>query len=144
MKKLFNNICLLSLTFVLMFLSSCDRDMDFETKSVTPPSLNVVVYKNSDQTQRVANATVVISKINPADGSVMTPSKFTKQTDVNGSVKLTNAEMLQIFPEPTGDTPRGGQLSFSVSSSDNALHAVSTSAYINMTDGETWQWINIQ
>lgn len=144
MKKLFNNIFLLSLTLVLVFLSSCDRDMDFETKSVTPPSLNVVVYKNGDQAQRVANATVIISKINQADGSVITPSYFTKQTDANGSVKLSNAELLKIFPEPVGDQPRGGQLSFSVSSSDNTLNAVSTSVYINMTDGETWQWINIQ
>jgi predicted small integral membrane protein len=142
MKKIINSIILFSLTLVL--LSSCDRDMEFETISVTPPSLNVVVYANGDQAQRSANATVVISKVNPADGSTMTPSYFTKTTDATGSVKLTNAELLQIFPEPAAGQPRGGQLFFSVTSADNLLTGTLKSTYINMTDGETWQWVNIK
>jgi hypothetical protein len=108
MKKIISSTILFLLTVVL--LSSCDRDIEFETISVTPPSLNVIVYANGDQTQRSANATVVISKINSADGSVMTPSSFTKTSDAAGSVKLSNTELLQIFPEPTGDQPRGGKL----------------------------------
>ena len=142
MKKIISSTILFLLTVVL--LSSCDRDIEFETISVTPPSLNVIVYANGDQAQRSANATVVISKINPADGSVMTPSSFTKTTDATGSVKITNAELLQIFPEPTAGQPRGGKLYFSASSSDNLKSGTLTSAYINMTDGETWQWVNIQ
>lgn len=141
MKKLINSIILFSLTVAL--LSSCDRDMEFDTISVTPPSLNVVVYSDGNQAQRSANATVVISKINPTDGSIMTPSFFTKQTDVTGSVKLTNAELLQIFPEPTAGQPRGGKLHFSATSADNSKSGTLTSTYINMTDGETWQWVNI-
>jgi hypothetical protein len=142
MKKIINSIVLFSMTLVL--LTSCDRDVDFETISVTPPSLNVIVYVGGNQTARSANATVVISKINPADGTVMTPSNFTKTTDAAGSVKLTNAELLQIFPEPAAGQPRGGKLHFSAKSADNLKTGTLTSTYINMTDGETWQWVNIQ
>lgn len=142
MKKIINCIILFSLTLVL--LPSCDRDMEFETISVTPPSLNVVVYTNGVEAQRSVDATVVISKVNPSDGSTITPSYFTKKTDATGSVKLTNAELLQIFPEPSGDQPRGGQLFFSVTSADNTKTGTLKSTYINMTDGETWQWVNIQ
>lgn len=142
MKKIINSIILFSLTLVL--LSSCDRDVEFDTISVTPPSLNVIVYTGGNQTQRSANATVVISKVNPADGSTMTPSYFTKTSDASGSVKLSNAELLQIFPEPAAGQPRGGQLFFSVTSADNTQSGTLKSAYINMTDGETWQWVNIQ
>lgn len=142
MKKIIYSIILFSLTLVL--LSSCSRDMEFDTLSVTPPSLNVIVYINGNQAQRSANATVVISKINPADGSVITPSYFTKQTDASGSLKLTNAELLQIFPVPATGQPRGGKLYFSAKSANNLQSGTLTSAYINMTDGETWQWVNIQ
>lgn len=142
MKKIINSIILISITLGL--LSSCDRDVEFETISVTPPSLNVVVYVGGNQTQRSANATIVISKINPADGTIMTPSNFTKQTDTAGSVKLTNAELLQIFPEPAAGQPRGGKLHFSAKSADNLKSGTLISTYINMTDGETWQWVNIK
>ncbi|PRZ26055.1 hypothetical protein [Flavobacterium granuli] len=142
MKKIINSIVLFFMTLVL--LTSCDRDVDFETISVTPPSVNVIVYVGGNQNVRSTNATVVISKINPADGTVMTPSSFTKQSDATGSVKLTNAELLQIFPEPAAGQPRGGKLHFSAKSADNLKSGTLTSTYINMTDGETWQWVNIQ
>lgn len=146
------NIIQISILIISVLFVSCDRDgyfSDLDTTSVTPPSVCIVVHTTETVDGKATvvkqtGVTVDVYKVN-ADGTHEATPKFTKTTDGNGYAKLSNAEMLQIFPENTNAKPtdsRGGKLY--VEASNAGKSGNKTSPNINMTDGETFIWVEIQ
>jgi hypothetical protein len=147
------NIIQISIFIILMAqFVSCDRDGYFaniDTISVNPPSVCIVVHtteiiSGTATVVKQNGATVNVYKVN-ADGTHEAVPKFTKTTDNNGYAKLNNTEMLQIFPENTNAKPtdsRGGKLY--IEASNTGKLGNNTSPNINMTDGETFIWVEIK
>ena len=146
MKK---NIQISIFIILAVLFVSCDRDGYFaklETKSVTPPSVCIVVHTTENNTVvKQTGVTVNVYKVNSDGVTHEATPKFTKTTDNNGYAKINNAEMLQIFPENANAKPtdsRGGKLY--VEATSGGKSGSITSPNINMTDGETFIWVELK
>ncbi len=117
----------LSLIFLSVFFISCDREVDEEIISVTPPELHVIVYLGEDDSARITGSEVILYN--------------TEEDRTNGineiSRALTDSNGVAIFAE--NDFKRGVLY---ISASKESVIGQSTTPYLLQNDGKTYVWIS--
>ena len=113
---------------IVFLFASCNRDMVFDTKTVTEPSLTVVV-----ETQTGSGSTITYTKVNGAVVNLFnnetdfnanaTPFK-SKTTGQDGKANFTKTELVQ----------KGV---FYIKVTSGTLSGSVTTAYLLLNDGET-------
>jgi hypothetical protein len=106
---------------VALALSSCERELEADIVSVTPPSLEVVV--RNDANAGIANADVMLYT-DEAEWNAEGAPLLTKQTNGEGRVMFTQEEL----KEPGF---------FYLIATNGALKAKAKTKYILLTDGKT-------
>ncbi len=124
--KNYNRIAILLL--VVITFSSCERDMENEIISVTPPELSVIVYNGTNNNDRAAGAVVKLY-LSESDRTADTKMVSTATTGTNGEA---------IF---TKDNFRKGVLYLKVTK--GASTALTTTPYLLQNDGKTLVWVGL-
>lgn len=117
--------------FVFLF-ASCERDIEFDTTSVTEPSLTVVV-----ETKTVSGTTTTFTKVNGAEVKL-----YNNQADFNANAapfksKTTGQDGKAIFTK--ADLVQKGV--FFVNVTSGTLAGTGTTPYLLLNDGETYLYI---
>ncbi|TPE44043.1 hypothetical protein [Pontibacter mangrovi] len=116
----------LAALLMLVSVSSCERDMDMDIVSVTPPELHVIVYNGTDTNDRVEGATVKVyaSEENRTAG---TNAVAEAVTDASGEAVFPKEKFVK------------GINYLTVSIDDVTLTA--QTPYMLQNDGETLFWV---
>lgn len=122
--KKYNHIAML-LLMVITF-ASCDREMENEIISVTPPELSVIVYNGTSNSDRAAGA-VVRLYLSESDRAADIKMISTATTGANGEA---------IF---TKDNFRKGILYLKVTK--GAATVLAATPYLLQNDGKTLVWV---
>ncbi len=119
---------IITLTVIILFFASCERDIVFEVISETPPELHVIV-KDADA--------------NKVSGAIVTVYKSADDRD-NSSGQLasvtTNGDGKAVFTEDNLKEP--GIFYLRVES--NNLTALESTPYLLLNDGHTYFNVTIQ
>lgn len=112
---------------VVLSLGSCEREMDNEIISITPPELHVVVHQGADKNARIEGATVQLfaSAEDREEGKNLVAAAVTNH---NGEA---------IFPQ--NDFRKG--INFLAVSKDGATVLAAT-PYLLQNDGKTLFWVS--
>lgn len=121
--------------FPLLLLTSCDRDFEFDTISVTQPGLEVTVetvtkVNDVNQYTKIAGATVFLYN-NSTDFANQTNPLGQKVSDTNGKVLFTQSEL-------------GSKGVFYVRAIAGTLTGTGTTPYMLLNDGVTALFITLQ
>ncbi|MGV8095083.1 MAG: hypothetical protein AB2L24_24780 [Mangrovibacterium sp.] len=118
---------ILFLIFIGLIAVSCDRDLEFDTISVTDPALEVQVEGVATEANtypKIADATVELYNSN---GQLLA----TATTNTNGRVIFTREQLVE----------KG---TFTVKASKGGLSGEATTAYLLLNDGVTFLIVTIQ
>ncbi|WP_242923160.1 hypothetical protein [Pontibacter liquoris] len=127
-KSFFTKISHMLMAFLMLLsVSSCERDMDEEIISITPPELHVVVHNGTDRNARVEGATVKV---------------YASEQDRAGELNL----VAQAITDAKGEAVFGkdkfvkGVNYLTISIADVTLTA--QTPYMLQNDGETLFWVS--
>lgn len=116
------------LTFIAGFWTACERDLVFDTTSVTEPSLTVVAEtmtgSGTTTTYTKINGAVINLYNNQADFNANAAPFKSKTTDQQGKASFTKADLVQ----------KGV---FYVRATSGSAVGTGTTPYILLNDGET-------
>ncbi|MDX5418473.1 MAG: hypothetical protein LPK09_04595 [Hymenobacteraceae bacterium] len=114
--------------FAILSLAGCERDMDNEIVSVTPPELHVVTHAGADKAQRIEGATVQVyaSAADRTEGKNLV------------AVAMTNNKGEAVFAK--NDFLKGVNY---LSVSKNGTTVVAETPYLLQNDGKTLFWVSL-
>ena len=116
-------MCLL----LIIACSSCEREMDNEIISITPPELQVVVHQGTDKNARIEGATVQVYA-----------SEKDRTEDKNlVAVAVTNNKGEAVFPEK--DFRKGVNY---LKVSKDGVTVLAATSYLLQNDGKTLFWVS--
>lgn len=126
-KTFFTRIChTLAALLILFSVSSCERDMEMDIVSMTPPELHVVVHHGADRNDRIEGVTVKV---------YASAAERTEGVNLIAQV-VTNAKGEAVF---TKDKFVKGINYLAISRGDETVSA--ETPYLLQNDGQTLFWV---